>query len=241
MALLFHDTGRRERAVNAARLGLEISTDHGYRRFEAWFESRLGYVGDDKDREGHLLRALEIVRTYGDAYIESGALNSLAEICIAGDRQGEAWQHVRGALDLVRKIGARREEGILMAKGGLILLRNGESAKAESLLSKSIEIGKKFGSSALPLAILGLLRGLSGKFDEGHALFDQAEKLMQRSNVPFYGLLLCFRGEVCVLQGDRERAIALSGQAEAILQRLEGSADSRLGRAIRHFHKLLEG
>ena len=141
---------------------------------------------------------------------------------------------------LVRQIGARREEGALLGKAGLIHFRQGDIPAAEEALLAAVEIGMNTGIAGVPLAYLELLRGHQGKFEEAHSLFDGAEERMRGVHLPFYGITLCHRGEVYLLQGDRPGAQRLLTEAEQILVELTGVGDGQLFRATASLRILFE-
>ncbi len=132
---------------------------------------------------------------------------------------GHPEEAVEKARDLVRRTPRDRAALQLLAEGYAVL---GRTDSAERVLHQSLKVGPTVGASVLLAQVIMQQR----RFDEAEALLDQAAALE-----PGHGAVLVARGDLHLLQGRPDRALAFYRQAlEADPYRTAGVARARIAR-----------
>jgi tetratricopeptide (TPR) repeat protein len=133
--------------------------------------------------------------------------------------RGQPQRAVEKARDLVRRAPRDRAALQLLAEGYAVL---GRTEDAERVLRQSLKVGPTVGSTVLLAQVVMQQR----RFDEAEALLDQAAALE-----PGHGAVLVARGDLHLLQGHADEALALYRRAlESDPYRIAGVARARIAR-----------
>lgn len=160
----------------------------------------------------HYQKVLETMRANGDRWGESMAENNLGDAALAMGNFQEAARHFSKSLQLKRAIGHRTGTIIPLANLGILARVQGEATRAEAYLREALELCRELKRKPLEPIILqqwGALALAQRKPSEALLHFQEAARLHEQ------------------LQNRTQRADALAGCAEALLQRRDWTGAER--------------
>jgi DNA-binding SARP family transcriptional activator/tetratricopeptide (TPR) repeat protein len=97
-------------------------------------------LGDHQQAEGHLRRALDLVRTLGDLVHEAYCEHNLAIVCQSQGRPQEALDHERRALQVFHDAGHSRGEAVALNSIGWFLASAGEYQQALDYAQQALAV-----------------------------------------------------------------------------------------------------
>jgi DNA-binding CsgD family transcriptional regulator/tetratricopeptide (TPR) repeat protein len=166
-ASLLGDSTEAVRLVEAA---LHLTTDPPAR---AAMLTRLGLIhyraGRGSMTEGYLREALTLLPPNEESPLMARIHAGLALFGAAWSRLDVAEESCRRGLEVARKVGARREEGLLLNASGLVETAHGDIDGGARLLREALAIAAEIGNPddlATAYANLSHVLGLGGRVDE---------------------------------------------------------------------------
>ena len=189
LGVVYHRTGRLERADAAYRQGIEFA-----QRAEDKFETgrlltSMAILAKDR-RNFTLARDLLARATLAYRQLEWELLpgqiySTLANIAMNDGKLDEAEQHLDSALVSFRGIGDKRNEAMMLNNYGFLRRLQGRFVEAEDLHLQSLAIRRDIGDRVGQGRILGMLSGLyerEDRFEAAKAASSEAVEIAREAN-----------------------------------------------------------
>jgi tetratricopeptide (TPR) repeat protein len=150
------------------------------------------------------------------------------------------------ALAVVREVGNRRFEGVVLGNLGGLHLDLGRIEEARSCLESALVIHREMGSrnaGGIVLRSLALLHAREGKAAQARVELDEAETLLRATDDRLQlAVLYCCRAETEHLAAaDLAAARAALGEAERLAAEVDTLPGSELGRTLARTRALVHG
>jgi tetratricopeptide (TPR) repeat protein len=179
--------------VEAARNARDLAEEVGEKKIVAdadiqWGRA-LAFIGDLEKAKNHLITALELARNVSEKShtqsswlkIEAASLNNLAYISnIQGDFQSSR-VYLEQALEINRKIGDRRGEGVMLQNLGVVNYDQGDLVNAEVYWEEALRIFQEIGDRQHEAMVINSLGNISqdllGDYPEAQRRHAQAKTI----------------------------------------------------------------
>ena len=197
---------------------------------------------------GQIAEAAALVRGVLDTVLAEGRprdillahkhLSHFAEFL--GDYQ-EAEAHALAGLELARREGLRRKEGMCLRRQGLLLCNQGRPADAEIVLRDAIEINEAFENQRSAAGCLGLLGDsllILGRHEDCERVADESVRLAMLLGDDFtVAMVRALRGRLALDQGDFQAALTHLEASQGVLAGWPvAQAMHQLYMAMTHLH-----
>ncbi|MCB9896319.1 MAG: tetratricopeptide repeat protein [Planctomycetes bacterium] len=147
---VYVQTGRAQRALEAAQESLVIHRQIGNRRSEGITLGNLASLqraaGDYEEAEKSFALALEINREVGDRNSEGRALANLGNLHVARNRPEQAESCFRQSIAILRELGIRRDEAVALGNYATFLTHIGRLSEAESAFLRALDLHRAVGN-----------------------------------------------------------------------------------------------
>jgi predicted ATPase len=245
LAVVALNTGDFDEARRLFGEALELARRADDRHHEGLTLSNLGYLAEVTGRPQEALvlfeAALVIHRQVGERYVEGRILDNIGDLQIALGDYEQAIQCLQASLEVATEIGDPELEGLALAGLGRVYDRQHQPDRARTHLERSVEIfqaisnrraeGMALGSLASVLARLGML-------PEARTMFASGAEFLRQANDPVeQGKLLCAQAGAERDAGEREKALALIGEAQRLADSLRSHGGSALSSEIDELRK----
>ena len=245
LANVFRNQGAHVDALKHKEQALAIAQEDGDRRYEGVIHGNMANVHQDKGRldqaQQHFLNAVAIAQEVGDRRGESIILGNLALLYGSRGLFDEAWMNFEKSLAISREVGNRRGEGATLGNLGDLMVRQGETLRAERYLRAAVEIcDQNFSMAAGAFrGSLALICAQQGQVEEALAILKVGEGQLRGAREVEFGKFLCKKTRVQCLGAELEAAGQSFQEAAAIWERLGGSPNSDLSVELEQTRKWL--
>jgi tetratricopeptide (TPR) repeat protein len=239
--------GRFDEVIEHYQLALEINREFGNKRFEAAILGNLGSVYRVQGKLGEAITqyklALPIYREIGDRRFEGVFLGNLGSAYRLQGELEEAVKHYTLALEIHREFGDERFEGAFLGNLGEALVELGRIDEARQAFEASISAcdatGYLVGAGSFR-GHLALLLARQGQSAKAWDLLDTGESYLV-THPHDHGRLLCTKGQVQLMDEQRDAARVSLASAQAIASQIGVGEHSELVMEIAKLEMLLDG
>ncbi|WP_284313688.1 adenylate/guanylate cyclase domain-containing protein [Labrys miyagiensis] len=182
-----HYTSRRmQTALNAFQNCVSICDQHGFGRVALANRIMIGHCLSYLQRTDESLEIIDnagkIAVLAGNPHAEMFAIQSLVTVLVETGRAKDAREYFKPALSKAQKLGARRYEANILAKGAEVLLLQGEHDEALKSAKESVAICREVGMGFTGAYALAVLAKASNDLSvRSSALLEGEEVLRQAS------------------------------------------------------------
>ncbi|MBE9556613.1 MAG: tetratricopeptide repeat protein [Proteobacteria bacterium] len=177
-----YGSGRMRSATDHFAGCLKICREHGLGRVEVANHHMLGwsrvYLNELEPALENSLQTAEAAAKLGQLRAELMGRSCAASVMLDMGRQDEAIQQTDFALDIIRRLGARRFEAQNMCIRSRAFMAVGKHAQAIPLLKQALSIARETGTSFIAPFALGCLARASDNEDERKAAIEEAESML---------------------------------------------------------------
>lgn len=247
LAMLLQSEGRPDAARAAYEEALAITRETSNRRDESIVLSNLGFIeqsqGALESARQRLTQALEITRQIGARRWEGVVLGHMAELAMLERAAERALALFEASLAIDREVGHPRHEAYVLESLGTLSFQQGLLDSADSQLTAALTLIRGVGnrnSEGSVLSALGKLRCRQGRTDEARAFLTTGEALLREGGLRAQlALLLCVRGEVNLVAGDRLAAEAALQEATHLAHEMNVGDASMLAQNLGRLRQAL--
>ncbi|MBE9107900.1 tetratricopeptide repeat protein [Nodosilinea sp. LEGE 07298] len=226
MALIHHEQGHNEKALEYLYQALDITRTTGDRTAEA---SALGNIAALYATQADYAKALEVQQHAASIRQELGggpnqvsALAGLGQIYVQLGQYDQALTYYQEALQISQEVGEKAAEMSALSWLGKIYQAQSQYELALEHLQKALRLAQDMGdvaNEARGLVAIGRLHQLNGRFDDTIELLEQALKTQRQIGVRFdKGNTLTHLGLAYGSRGEISKAVEILQQAMAIHQ-----------------------
>jgi tetratricopeptide (TPR) repeat protein len=237
------ETGEADRAEEHYRASLAIHGELGNRRLQSITRGNLANLVKKQGRSEEALelyrQALQGLREAGDRRASGHVLSNFGNLYRQQGQLDDAERCLVEAMSIARELENPRGLAVGLGNLGDVLLDQGRLDEAREYLVEAIEQCEV--SYALPggafKASLALIEAHAGKYTEAKALLDAGEQILRGAHTEELAKLLCKRGMVALMAGDRVQAVDALEEARAIRLEIGAGMDSELGSLLLQFEQ----
>jgi predicted ATPase/DNA-binding winged helix-turn-helix (wHTH) protein/Tfp pilus assembly protein PilF len=247
LAIVALYTGDFDEAQRLWSEALELARRADDRRNEGLTLSNLGHLAELSGRPQEALElyeaALLIYRQVGDRSVEGRVLYNVGDRRLALGDFEQAMRCLEASREIGVEIGDRELEGLALAGLGLGHDRQRDFDRARTHLERSVDIFRSISSrrsEGIALGDLASVLARRGLFGEARTTFESGAELLREANDPAeLGKLLCAQARAERDAGDRDKALALVGEAQGLADSLRTHGGSALSSEINELRKLI--
>ena len=191
-------------------------------------------LGNTEEAQARYMEALTLARRLKLRAIEGIVIGNLANLYTQIGQLDMAYSHYEMAMKIATEVGNVRSEAICCGNMGALVFKQGDLDQGARMLIRAIQTQDHIHPSSAGAfrSVLAMIRAKQGDIEEARRLLDKGEQQIRGVDQEELGLLLCSRGEVETIAGERTRVEEALKEAEEICALLNLRPESQLAQAI---------
>ena len=234
---VYKDLGEYSKAIQHFQQSIQISSEIGHKRNVGIQLGNLGLVyqelGEMNKAIANYKQCIEIAREIGNKKSLGIALGNLGSVYLSLDKREEAISHYQQSIDISKEIGNSKSAGIQLGNLGELLSNMHRWTEAAAHLNEAINICRDVvpAASGAFQGSLAWVYAQQGKVIAAKQLLQSGEPLVEM--IPLeHGKFLCKKCQVLHLFQEPQQAANALAQAKDIVQEMNLSEESELGRTV---------